>query len=71
MQVMVLYQGSFSSTLLVEKTCGHFLICFRTESTKLATNHVFKVIVVTHTFQLEADLGAISLHIDRALGHRQ
>ena len=36
MQVMVLFQVSSSSTLLVEKIGEHSLICFTTESTKLA-----------------------------------
>lgn len=38
---------------------------------KAGTNHVFKLIMATHTLQLEADLGATSPRTDRALGCRQ
>lgn len=67
---MVLFQGSSSSTLLVEKTREHFLICFRTEFTKLAQT-MFKLIMGTHILQLEADLGATSPCTDGAQGQRQ
>lgn len=61
---MVLFQDSSSSTLLVEKMCDYFLIGFKTESIKLATNLVFKLIMVTRSLQLEADLGATSPHTE-------